>query len=183
MNPDAAVPRWLRATAFDGPCVAGGVRMAARAGFCSECGEDVWLKDGGGCVRGHDQQSVMVARQVPLPDQLDKFNWGAFFFPVLWPLFKGPAGWAGFFFLIGLVESLLGEFLPVGWWPLNVGVLAADLAVVVWYARNANRLLWVKTPWKVDQVALLKSQRTWGIVGSSITGVCVLLFVVPLAVL
>lgn len=157
--------------------------MAARAGFCSECGKDVWLKDGGGCVRGHDPQSVEVARQVPLPAELDTFNWGAFFFPVLWPLFKGPAGWAGLFFLIGVVESMLGEVLPVRWWPLIAAVLAADFAVLLWYGRNANRLLWVKTPWKVDQAALLKAQRTWGIVGLSITSVCVLLFVVPLAVL
>jgi len=28
---------------------------------------------------------------------------------------------------------------------------------LLWYARNANRLLWEKTAWKVDQVALLKS--------------------------
>ncbi|MHB1345480.1 MAG: hypothetical protein ACYCX3_14165 [Thermoleophilia bacterium] len=156
--------------------------MAARAGLCSECGEDVWLRDGGGCIRGHDPQSVEAARQVPLPPEIDKFNWGALFFPVLWPLFKGPAGWAGLFFLIGLVESLLGEVLPAGWWPLSAAVLAADLAVLLWYARNANRLLWEKTPWKVDQVALLKSQRMWGIVGLSITGVYVLLFGVYLAV-
>lgn len=63
--------------------------MRARAGYCQECGEDLWLREGGGCVRGHDPHSVLSAREILLPPELDRFNWGAFFFPIPWALVKG----------------------------------------------------------------------------------------------
>jgi len=143
--------------------------MTARAGYCAECGGDAWLRDGGGCVRGHDPRSVASARIVPLPAELDRFNWGALFFPVLWPLVKGPATWAAVFFVLGVVENALESVLPESWWPLLVVIGLVDLVLLVWYARNANRLLWDKRPWKMEPQAFRKSARTWGWVGLGIT--------------
>ena len=139
--------------------------MAARAGYCTECGEDVWLRDGGGCIRGHAAQSVQSARRVSPPSEIDKFNWGAFFFPVLWPLVKGPIGWAGVFFAIGVIDAVLWEPLSTMWWPLAALLTIGEVAAGIWYARNANRLLWERRPWQVDPAALARSQRAWGLTG------------------
>ena len=144
--------------------------MAARAGYCLECEGDVWLKDGGGCVQGHQPVSVQSARIVPLPAELDRFNWGAFFFPVLWPLAKGTPAWAGLFFAIGLVGRMINAVTPADWWPVYLLMLAADLALTVWYGRNANRLLWEKRAWTITPPALLKSARSWGVAGLLVNG-------------
>jgi len=154
-------------TTFDAAIL--GSNMSARAGYCAECGADTWLRDGGGCVRGHDPRSVESARVVPLPAELDRFNWGAFFFPVLWPLVKGPAVWAAAFFGLGVLENLIDEAVPASWWPLTGAILLADLALLIWYARNANRLLWDKKPWTIEPQSFSRSARTWGWVGFGIT--------------
>lgn len=142
-----------------------GGNVAARAGYCAECAADVWLRDGGGCIHGHAAQSVESARLVPLPAELDRFNWGAFFFPVLWPLAKGPTVWAGVFLALRIADALIFEPLSEAWWPLGMLAAVGHLALGIWYARNANRLLWEWRPWRIDPAALAKSQRVWGLNG------------------
>ncbi|MDO8963733.1 MAG: hypothetical protein Q7W30_04485 [Coriobacteriia bacterium] len=153
--------------------------MTARAGFCADCGEDVWLKDGGGCIFNHNPASVRDARLVPLPQELDRFNWGAFFFPVLWPLVKGPIKWAGIVFGLGFLINVTSEFISPYWWPLSLMLGIGELALSIWFARNANRLLWEDRAWAVDVEPLLKSQRKWARVGIVLTvgtGALLLLF-------
>lgn len=128
--------------------------MTVRAGYCTECGLDVWLREDGGCISGHESFRILDDWEVPLPTELDKFNWGAFFFPILWPLSKGPIAWAGILFALSSVLLLLGPLYFV-----------ADFLLRVWYGRNANLLLWNKAAWLVDPAALRRSQTTWGITG------------------
>ena len=51
----------------------------ARAGYCDQCGANVWLKDDGGCVNGHDASHISNVYEAeaapPAPDtsaQVDK---------------------------------------------------------------------------------------------------------------
>jgi hypothetical protein len=140
--------------------------VTARAGHCTECGEDTWLRTGGGCIQGHDPRCVQSARVVPLPASLDHFNWGAFFFPVIWPLVEGPYIWAGVFFGLGLLGNLIGAATRAAWVPYVGAVWAlGTLGLHIWYARNANRLIWEWHPERVDVAGFPLKERRWARIG------------------
>ena len=39
----------------------------AKAGYCAQCGANVWLKDDGGCINGHDASQVSNAYEADMP--------------------------------------------------------------------------------------------------------------------
>lgn len=149
--------------------------MTARAGYCTECGQESWLRPKGGCIRGHDPRSILHFREVPLPPEVDRFNWGAFFFPLLWPLVNGPARWAGILLAGYLGLALVYQLSPET--PVTLILLLIMLAAVVWFGRSANRLLWDAAPWAAEPQRLLKNQRIWGVAGLVIHGSVALLMV------
>ena len=41
----------------------------AKAGYCDQCGANVWLKDDGGCINGHDASHISNVYEADMPAQ------------------------------------------------------------------------------------------------------------------
>lgn len=117
------------------------------------------------------------------PAQLDRVNWGAFFFSGIW------AFWYGFWWWIALLvaalvagtdtgevlaEILGGSALVLLW--VRVVCVCAVWGATLYLALNANRLVWeserdrlARTPAGLDGPITVgsyrKAQRTWAIAG------------------
>jgi hypothetical protein len=117
------------------------------------------------------------------PAELDRVNWGAFFFSGIWAL------WYGFWWWIALLVAavaagtnagevligLLGGSALVHFW-VRVVCVCAVWGATVYLALNANRLVWeserdrlARTPTGLDEPILVgsyrKIQRRWVLAG------------------
>jgi hypothetical protein len=41
----------------------------AKAGYCAQCGANVWLREDGGCINGHDASQVSNVYEAQMPTQ------------------------------------------------------------------------------------------------------------------
>lgn len=114
-----------------------------------------------------------------LPAGVSSFNWGAFFFPVLWPFVYGlnNMGW------IALGGTLAANFLG-GLLPDPLGGLAGfvPLGISIWVGLEANKEYWKTNPKRLSAEEFSSKQRKWLWVGIGMTvlgvlvGVALILF-------
>ena len=106
-----------------------------------------------------------------LPEQVSRFNWGAFFLPPIWGVAHGQ--WPGVFFLPlwVFVDNMLRGPRPFGAWSVVLGVSMAFITVgfQAAYAYNANRFAWARTGGRVEPGVFACRQRAWGIAGILVT--------------
>ena len=102
----------------------------------------------GGDTLGEGMSARRVLGEGEFPDELDRFNWAARFFPWLWSAFYG-VWWPYLIFAAGyLVGPGLRLILPDVFMPwVTYSYLRAGWAVVMcgfllWYGVNANTLAW-----------------------------------------
>ena len=149
----------------------------ARTGWCRECGEWVWLDEGGACPNGHGSECVEAVHEGPvaegedsapdafgvgdMPASLDRFNWGAFFLMPLWGIVYGSSAVLGWW-LVGmtvtlLIASLIGETSSAS---AIAGASSASSVVEVgirlWAGMNANRWLWKRDRMRMEALPGLR---------------------------
>ncbi len=100
-------------------------------------------------------------RMEPIPQEIIRFNWAAFLFPVGWALFFGPR-------LLALVFAIFGLLVGQGFVWLGARLSLAVPALVLfaaqlWYGFNANRLTWQAGRGTIAPDFLLARQRSWTI--------------------
>lgn len=105
-----------------------------------------------------------------IPQGVSRFNWGAFFFPVLWPLFYGMYGWGLVAFLNGIILQLLGVNLTqsspvalvVG---VNVLALGIEFALRVYFGLKLTSAYWSRYPERLTPEDYRRRQSKWVILG------------------
>ena len=115
--------------------------------------------------------------QGELPPSLDRINWGAYFFSVIWALAHNEVKWAAILFGANIVTAGLGlaagfneEFGPVGHAVLATVLAFAIFAVRYSFAIGANRSQWERaskaTPAALQPVdGWIASQLLWARIG------------------
>lgn len=118
-----------------------------------------------------------------MPRAMERFNWGVFFLPGLWPIVYGTWSLVGLWLLTLLIPIMLGggvqSYFDSLHLPLSTSAMVALTvisdalagAVRLWAAMNANRLLWLSEqrrltlmPGASPRLAIddfLRRQRTW----------------------
>ena len=120
-----------------------------------------------------------AALQGGLPAGVSSFNWGAFFFPVLWPFVYGlnTMGWIAFG--ATLAANFFGGILPG---PLRSVAGLIPLGISIWVGLQANAEYWKTNPKRLSVEEFRSKQPKWiwigigmGVVGL-LVGVAVVLF-------
>lgn len=175
-----------------------------QAGWCRECGEWVWVDEQGGCQHGHGPECVdgiheqadpsspdeLEARAFgsgEMPDELNRFNWGAFLLPVVWGVVYGSWQIVGVWALALMAPLLLASLVGGASSLLSNVILlsvASEIAAGVarlWAGANANRMLWRRDAMRLQVLTSARPrftverykarQRLWTIWGAVIVGV------------
>lgn len=104
----------------------------------------------------------------PLPEELPRFNWGAFLAAPIWGVAYGL--WSGVFFLPAwaFVDNVLRGPRVFGAWTAALGwvMAAATLGLQYLYARSANRLVWHRSRGTLDLTRYARCQLWWTIGGA-----------------
>jgi len=136
----------------------------ARVGWCTDCGEWVWLDVEGSCEKGHGPDCVEKVHEQKglsgeklasygvgkIPAVIRRFNWGAFMLPLFWGAAYGSWQIIGVW-LFALVSPLFvaaltrtdqaGASISAIIGVTVLGEAVSGLARL-WAGANANRLLW-----------------------------------------
>jgi hypothetical protein len=101
---------------------------------------------------------------------LPRFNWGAFMFPVLWPLAYRLPGLAALAFLVPLaVDLLAGWFVPGPSWVPQMLRLPVSLAACIYVGLQANPRYWRRHPELMTIGDFRARQRKWVAWGVALT--------------
>jgi hypothetical protein len=182
-----------------------------QAGWCRECGDWVWVDEQGACQNGHGPESVAGIHEaepqpdpfqprpetpaVPdepgfgvgeMPDEVYRFNWGAFFLPPVWGVVYGAwpvvSLWVLTLMISLLAGSLLGAFggedSSMGLATATVLAEIASGAMRLYIGVNASTWSWKRealrmkvlegAPPRFSVKHFLARQRTWALAGLGI---------------
>lgn len=170
----------------------------ARAGWCRECGEWVWVDAEGACQRGHGAECVDAVHESEpvadfgrgeMPERLERFNWGVFFLMPLWGLVYGSSAVLGWWVLSIMATFVIGSLIN-GAASASAVAGASSAATVVgiairlWVGMNANKWLWKRERLRMELIegarprytvlAFQSRQLTWLIAGAVLTVLSVL---------
>ena len=143
-----------------GPCA--GTRLV---GLCRRCRDFVELDGALGDAAGHARADMAFVAELPsdapLP-HLPSFNWGAFLMPPIWGAGHGQVFTVLLYPVWLLVDNLLWEAYTGVGSPLLAGLaLAGTLAFMVFYARGANLLGYLRVCQKMTPEEYVGCERRW----------------------
>lgn len=120
-----------------------------------------------------------------IPPGVPRFNWGAFFFPPLWPLVYGLPGWSFVAFategLLAFMSRGLTTESPTSSLVVVIGVQEAVLlAVRLYFALNLTQAYWQRYPDRLTPDEFVRRQPKWILIGAFIMIVWLVLNVLAL---
>ncbi len=105
-----------------------------------------------------------------VPTGVAKFNWGAFFFPVIWPFVYQLRGWAAVALLSGVIVQFLGlrlsEQSPLSAILIANGVaLTVETGLRIYYGLKITEAYWERYPDRMTPEDYIRRQPRWIVVG------------------
>lgn len=108
-----------------------------------------------------------------VPQGVPRFNWGAFFFPPLWPLVYGLPGWSfvavATQLLLLVMSNGLTQDSPSDTVYLVIGLQeAVTLGLRVYYGLNITAAYWQRHPERMSAADYTRRQPKWATTGALI---------------